>query len=353
MLAPLLDDGAGQIERAAIAVSTFSAQNFPDAIRNVLRALPRGMRSEVITDAVVAHDVRGWLDEAGLGFARLRIAPADWNYSLWMQDPLIVRVDGSASVSEAFDRYRDRDIALFLRKRAGWRAGEAPVHVDGGNVLVHGALTLVSVDVEADDDALTAFDPMRRVVRVGTAARCLQQTTRETDRPAPGWTETLNYLSTEGTRQPIFHLDHMIAPAGVDGDRPRFLVGCPRLGAEVIEHPLQDHSQPGAFDEIAKLLEASGAAVLRNPLPQGWVDRPERKFRRWFHLPVNNVLIHGDRVLLPSFANEYWPELEALDAANADLWQGLGFDTIPIPGMMALAEAMGGPRCMVKVTARG
>ena len=353
MLAPLLDDGSGRIERAAIAISTFSAGNFAGAIRNVLKTLPDEIRLEVVTDAAIAREVRGWLDEAGLGSARLRLTPEDWNFSLWMQDPLLVRVDGSVSVSEAFERYRDRDIALLLRDNAGWSAAEAPIHVDGGNVLVHGALTLVSADVEADDDALAAFDPMRRVVRVGTDARCLAETTRETDRPASGWTETLNYLSTEDTRQPIFHLDHMIAPAGFEGDRPRFLVGCPRLGAEAIGHPMWPHIQPDAFEEIARVLDAFGAVVVRNPQPLAWVDRPDRQFRRWFHLPVNNVLIHGDSVLLPCFTNEHWPELAALDAANADLWRGLGFEVMPIPGMMALAEAMGGPRCMVKVLARG
>ena len=352
MLPPLLDDGSGRIERAALAISTFSAENFGNAICNVLRALPNETWLDVVTDVAVARDVRGWLDEAGLGLARLRVAPGSWNYSLWMQDPLLVRVDGSVAVSEVFDRYRDRDIALFVREKAGWRAAESPIHIDGGNVLVHGALTLISADVESDDDALAAFDPMRRVVRVGTAAACLLEMTRETDRPAPGWTETLHYLSTRGTHQPIFHLDHMIAPAGFEGDRPRFLVGCPRLGAELIGHPLWDHSQPDAFDEIVAVLEASGAVVVRNPQPLAWVDRPDRKFRRWFHLPVNNMLIHGDRVLLPCFANDHWPELTRLDAANAELWRGLGFEVIPISGMMAFAEAMGGPRCMVKVTAR-
>ena len=305
MISALLDDGAGRIARAAIAVSQFSAQNFAEAIRSVLLHLPSEIELDVVVDASEESSVQGWLAETGrVGDVRFHRAPEGLNYSLWMQDPLLIRSDGSASISKAFDRYQDREIAELLRKSAGWQMTEPSIHIDGGNVVTHHGLTLISADTEASANALKAFDPMRSVVRIGTARPCIAESSRQTDRPLQGWTETLNYLSTEGTRQPIFHLDHMIAPAGTQAGKPRFLVGCPKLGAKAIGHPLWEHAQPDAFDEIAALLEALGAVVVRNPQPLAWVDRPERQFRRWFHLPVNNVLIHGDAVLLPCFINK-------------------------------------------------
>lgn len=349
----LLQDGAGKIAGAAITVSEFSADAFAPAIQNVLRALPDQVSLDVVTDAGTRERVESWLVDAGRqSGSTIYLAEHGLDYSLWIQDPLLLRQDGSASVSDAFERYRDKDIALFLRIGAGWPAAKASIQVDGGNVITHGHLVLVGLDAEADSAALEAFDPSRKVVRIGTAKPCSVETSRQTDRPLPGWTEVLDYLSAEGTHQPIFHIDHMIAPAGFVAGRPRFLVGCPRMGAQIIGHPLWPHAQPNAFDEIAGALHANGAFVLRVPQPLAWVDRPERNLRRWFYLPVNNVLIDGGSVLLPGFANEAWPELEALDNANVALWRDLGFDVVLIPEMMALAEAMGGPRCMVKVTAR-
>ena len=353
MISPLLDDGAGRIARAAVAVSAFSAQHFPQAIRQVLSAIPAEIELDIVFDAPVRPQLGQWLDDAGrTNTINLHQAPEGLNYSLWLQDPLLIRADGSASASDAFARYQDREIALFLRNTLGWPQCEPGIDVDGGNVITHGDLVLVSADVDADEDALSAFDPSRRLISLGTAQPCVPETTRQTDRPQPGWTETLHQLSLEDTRQPVFHLDHMIAPAGHSAGKPRFLVGCPRLGASMIGHPLWDHAQPDAFDEIAAMLEASGAEVIRNPQPLAWVARPDRQLRRWFHLPVHHVLIPADAVLLPCFANEHWPELRPLDAANADIWAQLGFQVIPVPDMMAFAEARGGPRCMVKVTAR-
>ncbi|MEM7213249.1 MAG: hypothetical protein AAF479_15410 [Pseudomonadota bacterium] len=319
----------------------------------MLYALPEGVRLEVLVGASVQEIVEGWLGETGrLQDSSLHPVPDNLNFSLWLQDPLLVRTDGSMSVSDAFERYDDLTTTRLLLDTLKQPEQQASIAVDGGNVLVHGGTVLVSADAGADAPSLSAFDPGRTVTAVGTVAPCAVERSRETDRPRPGWREILDYLSAETTHQPIFHLDHMIAPCGEEHGRPRFMVGSPRMGAKAARHPLWPHAQAEAFDEIARLLRGRGMAVVRNPQPLGWVDRPELSRRRWFYLPVNNVLIDGNDVLLPCFANDAWPEFEAVDAENIDLWQSLGFDVVPIPGLMALAEAMGGPRCMVKVLER-
>ena len=353
MTAPLLDDGSGKIAQAVLVLSEFSIQTFPEAIQNVLTALPSEARLIILTTETVCERVRAWLEQADRNHsAQLQLMSPELNASLWVQDPLLVRSDGAVSVSSAFDRYDDRDATRHLIDTMEWSESEAPVHVDGGNVLVHGDVVLISADAEAERSESSELDPSRTVLSIGTKATCATECTRSTECPETGWQETLDFQSAEGTHQPIFHLDHMIAPCGFDHDKPRFMVGCPRIGAKAAGHPLWAHAQAEAFDEIAQLLRGHGLAVVRNPQPLGWVDRPERTRRRWFYLPVNNVLIDGDWVLLPCFGNDAWPEFEAIDAENTRLWQDLGYCVVPIHGAMALAEAMGGPRCMVKVTER-
>ncbi|MEM9059266.1 MAG: hypothetical protein AAGD13_02285 [Pseudomonadota bacterium] len=353
MTAPLLDDCAGRIARAAVAISGFSADTFSQAIRNVLTALPEDAQLEVFAEFAAQDRLLEWLEQAGRPTrSTIHSTPDGLNFSLWLQDALLIRRDGTAEISPAFDRYDDLNLARHVVGALDLPVAEAAIPVDGGNVITHGRFAVLSADSGVEVEACRQFDPSRTVLPIGTSAPCASEETRATDRPMPGWRETLNYLSKASTHQPIFHLDHMIAAAGHNGGTPRFLVGCPRSGAETAEHPMWPHAQPEAFDEIAQVLRDHGADVIRNPQPLAWVDRPEQSYRRWFHLPVNNVLIDGSTVLLPCFANESWPELAAVDEANTALWQGLGFDVAPIPGMMQLAEAMGGPRCMVKVLER-
>ncbi len=349
----LLSDSDGRIAGGALAISGFSAREFGGAVQSVLRALPADAHFHVLTDPAASVQVRAWLDQYRTG-SRVEVheAPGDLEFSLWIQDPVLFREDGTAVLSPEFDRYDDRDAATMLTGAMDCIQAPSPVHVDGGNLIVHGDMVLISANAQATDAELAMLDPARRFVRVGTRLPCRAQQTRETGRPAKGWSEIVHALNVDGTRQPIFHLDHFIAPAGHVGGRPRFLVGCPRLGAKMIGHPEWPHAQAEAFDEIAVCLENQGAEVVRNPQPLVWVDRPDRHLRRWFHLPVNNVLIHGGTVLMPAFANAHWPELAGVDGANAEIWQACGLDVQPVPEVMALAEGMGGPRCMVKVTAR-
>lgn len=349
----LLTDGDGRIACAALAVSDFSVREFGGAIQSVLKALPADVRLHVLTDAKARAQVRAWLGRYRPDSqSDVHEITRDLDFSLWIQDPVLFGANGTAFLSACFDRYDDRDAAGQLAEAMGCPQVPSSVQVDGGNLIVHGDIVLISANAHANDADVAALDATRRFIAVGTRLACPVQQTRTTDRPAKGWTEIVHALSAEGTRQPIFHLDHFIAPAGHVGNRPRFLVGCPRLGAEATGHPDWPHAQAEAFDEIAACLENHGAEVVRNPQPLVWVDRPDKNLRRWFHLPVNNVLIHGDSVLMPAFTNGHWPELAAIDRANAEIWQACGFAVHPVPEMMALAEGMGGPRCMVKVTAR-
>ena len=319
----------------------------------MLDALPREVALDVLTDPAGSAQVRAWIDRCRPGSnTEVFEVAGELDFSLWLQDPVLFGEDGTALLSTRFDRYDDQEAARKLVEAMGAAHIPSPVPVDGGNLIVHNDTVLISANARASETELAALDDSRRFIRIGTRHPCDLQINRETDRPAAGWTEIVNSLSAEGTRQPIFHLDHFIAPAGHAGGRPRFLVGCPRFGARLAGHPLWPHAQTEAFDEIASLMEQSGLEVVRNPQPLVWVDRPDRCLRRWFHLPVNNVLIHGGTVLMPEFANAHWPELAAVDRANADIWHGCGFDVQPVADMMALAEGMGGPRCMVKVTAR-
>lgn len=240
---------------------------------------------------------------------------------------------------------------------------ETKHYFEGGNIIAAGNWLLIGADIVTQtscDPAKLArlIDPTRQPVVLSTKTPVEPEVTEPTDRPAPGWTHTLRWKLGQVSRQPMFHIDLFVAPAGTaDDGSPRFLVGCPRQAAEIIGHPLWPHAMADQFDEIATQLTDAGADVIRNPLPLIWKDHLENRHRTWFHLPVNNVLVEdlgpgGRTVWLPGFASPAWSELAEIDNQNAAIWSMLGYSVIRIPGMMPLAENLGSLRCMAKVIAR-
>lgn len=312
----------------------------------------------------VAGAVSGWVAKSGPGAqACLVEAPADLPFSLWTQDLFLAREDGRLNMPPHFDRYKDLDAARLLAQGAGHPTAETPIYFEGGNLIAAGELLLIGADLVTqnggDAEALAAqLDPSRVAVVLGTKEPLEAEVTEPSTRPAKDWTQTLRWKIAQGSAQPMFHLDLFVAPAGTLRDgTPRFLVGCPRRAARLLRHPERPHALSDQFDDIARALEATGAQVIRNPLPLIWKDQPDDRHRTWFHLPVNNVLLEdagreARSVWLPCFASKTWPELAVIDNENAAIWAMMGYSVTRIPWMMPLAENLGSLHCMAKVVAR-
>jgi hypothetical protein len=362
---PLLDAAQGRIARLVLAISSFGVEAFADSCQSVLTHLPRDVRIDILVSPRAKARVAEWVEAAGRTTdTHLVQAPEDLDFSLWMQDVFAVTAGTPHLLLPAtFSRYDDLAAVKHLAKELALPVTEKDLAFEGGNMLVCGDLLLIGANRLGpaplpSKDLAKQLDGDRRAVVLGCSDPLPSQQKAPFDLDGEQWTSIQHHLEREGRVQPLFHIDLFIAPAGTTpGGRPRFLVGCPRLGAKLLDHPILDHALAPAFDEIAGQLKAAGAEVIRNPLPLIWMDEPEKRHRTWFHLPANNVLVEDcgrgrSRVFLPCFAQDHWQELERIDAANAAIWEDLGFEVISIPDLLPLAENRGALHCMCKVIAR-
>ena len=304
--------------------------------------------------------VRQWTNGRS-GETRIHAAPETLSFSHWARDALIgVETDAGRAVllSDRFERMDDAEAGRLLADAAGLPVIRSERPLDGGNILTMGETILVGADLFDDVPDRFPDDTGRRLIALGTSRARTAEALVPSDLLPDGWQEVRRTGVGEGQHQPLFHIDLFVSPAGTASDgRPRWLVGCPRLGADVLGLPLLDHADADLFDAVAAHLAGSGAEVIRNPQPLFWSDRTDARVRTWHHLPVNNVLAEitasGDAtVWLPAFGERQWPELRRVDEANRDIWQSLGFEVIPVPGCLALAERRGALRCMCNVVAR-
>ncbi len=363
---PLLDSARGRIKRILMTVSSFGVEAFGACCENVLASLPADARVDILVSPDATGPVEAWIARAGRQRnTHIITAPEDLDFSLWVQDLFAIRAGAPRLIMpERFDRYSDFKAAEYLADAVGLPTERQHFQFEGGNMLACDDWLLIGGDsLEPSNVDVATFqaglDPHREAVVLA----CAESLPAEHTRPIAGhqhegWTETLYHCEFLGRRQPLFHIDLFVAPAGRNGDgQPQFLVGCPRMGADILGHELPGHALATAFDEIAIQLEAAGAAVLRNPMPLIWVDDIDKRHRTWFHLPVNNVLVEdcgpaGRHVMLPCFGQDHWAELRLVDDANRALWERLGFQVKPIHDLLALAENRGALHCMCQVIER-
>lgn len=329
-----------------------------------MAGLPSHAKLEILVSPDVLADVSEWLRASGPGAAAY-LSPSrdDMAFSLWTQDMFLAREDGLLLTPPQFDRYQDLEAATSLAKNAGLQTKAADFYFEGGNILATGDLLLIGVDTITHnggdiETVCSAMDATRTPLVVGTAGPIPPEQTQRTNRPEKGWNETVRWKVSDGSRQPLFHIDLFIAPAGQsDDNKPRFLVGCPRRGAQELGHPNWDHALADQLDEVARQISKAGAQVIRNPMPLIWKDQPDLKHRTWLHLPVNNVVLEdlgaeGRTVWLPCFGGGAWKELSRIDNTNAAIWAMLGYSVIRVPNLLTLAENLGALHCMAKVVAR-
>jgi hypothetical protein len=191
-----------------------------------------------------------------------------------------------------------------------------------------------------------------------------------------------------GTYQPVFHIDMFVTLAGRRGDRFTMLVGDPSM-ADSMLGTRSPYGLADAYDQIARTFAGAGMDVVRTPL----VHRPTRgrsfsvaelrrigegdaallqavaeltasgadddtavTVRSWHHVTWNNCLVEdsataGRHVYLPTYGAGA-PDLAALDAHMATLWEGLGFTVHRLADFGSFARRQGVVHCIKKYLRR-
>ena len=353
--------------------------------RDLLRQLPDGVELVVLTHDAAEATVREWLDEAGRGEATTLVNAPDYlNFSVWAEDGYLVIEDqetGATSFVEPayFRRRGDALVADYVASATDLGAFQAPLYLQGGNVLVGDDFFLVGIDYPTQTieegivtlgpgetvktllDRLyrTYLDHQRRAIFVGSTLPVPPEQQREVTIGGERWREVRYFGNEAPTRQPLFHIDMFVTLAGRAGDgRYRVLVGDPRMAAETLGTRLREHAMAQVFDNVARQLEKDGFSVTRNPLPLVYVDDPAERTRTWYFATSNNALVHtpagGKKtVLLPSYGHGPYAALAATDAQNRAIWERLGFEVRMLADFHPFASSLGAVHCIKKYLARG
>jgi hypothetical protein len=377
----------GAIARMLLTIPGYAAggEDNPYALvyRDLLAKLPAEIELVILTHDAAAATVGAWLGAAARGAHARVVATDDFlGFSVWAEDgyAVVTEEDGSAAFVEpaAFPRYGDALVAERVAAAVDMGLFQAPLHLQGGNVLIGDDFFFVGVDYPlltfaegiltappgtAEEEVIRAvyrryLDAERRFVPVGTTLPVPPAAMREFRLDGETWQEELYAGNAPGTRQPIFHIDMFVSLAGRAADgRYRVLVGDPREAARLTGEPLQPHAMAEAFDDIARGLAARGFDVGRAPLPLVYEDDPQARLRSWYFATSNNALVHapaGGRptVLLPTYGHGPFEALRETDRRHAEIWTGLGYDVVALADFHPFARNLGAAHCIKKYLAR-
>ena len=379
----LVASADGAIARMLLTIPSYAvggaANPYAVVYRDLLLKLPAAIELLIRTHDAVAADVGEGVEGAGRADRTTVVATDDFlNFSVWAEDGYVVIADedGAAAFVEpaAFPRYGDALVADRVADAAQMGIYQAPLHLQGGNVLVGDDFFLVGVDYPlltfaegilnappgGDQDALIRavyrryLDSSREFVPVGTTLPVPPAARRELRLDGETWEEELYAGNAPGTRQPIFHIDMFVSLAGRGEDgRYRLLVGDPREAARLTGEPLQAHAMAPVFDDVARGLTARGYDVGRSPLPLVHQDDPQQRVRSWYFATSNNALVHapaGERpvVLLPTYGHGPFEALRATDDRHAEIWTELGYEVVGLADFHPFASNLGAAHCIKK-----
>ena len=268
----------GAIARLLLTIPSYAvdggeANPYGAVYRDLIAKLPAPTELIILTHDAVADEVRGWLAAAGRTAAgRDTVVATDdfLGFSVWAEDAYVVIADGAGIGGEhafvepaAFPRYGDALVADQVSTAAQLGLFQAPLHLQGGNVLIGDDFFFIGIDyplltfeegiltapTQAGEDALLRevyrryLDAERTFVPVGTTLPVPSAARRQFVLDGVTWVEEVYAGNAPGTRQPIFHIDMFVSLAGRGDDgRYRVLVGDPREAARLTGEPLQPHA---------------------------------------------------------------------------------------------------------------
>jgi hypothetical protein len=388
----LVPTAQGAIARLLLTIPSYAVEGgdanpYAAVYRDLVAKLPRESALVILTHASVEREIASWLAAAGRSSAQAHdtvVATDDFlGFSVWAEDGYVVVADDAGAHAfvepAAFPRYADALVADQVSTPAQLGLFQAPLHFQGGNVLVGDDFFFVGIDyplltfeegiltapTQDGEDALLRevyrryLDAERTFVPVGTTLPVPAAARREFQLAGATWAEELYAGNEPGTRQPIFHIDMFVSLAGRGEDgRFRVLVGDPREAARLTGEPLQPHAMAPVFDDIARDLDRRGYAVTRSPLPLVYSDDEQARVRSWYFATSNNVLVHapdGARptVFIPTYAHGPFADtLAATERRHAEIWAGLGYDVVALGDFHPFAINLGAAHCIKKYLAR-
>lgn len=385
----LIETADGGIARMLLTIPAYAVVEpsgsrpnpYGAAYRDLLAKLPALTELVVLTHEAVQPAVADWLAASGRAETSKLVATDDFlGFSIWAEDGCVVILDGGRPAfvePAAFGRYGDALVADRVSEAAAMGLFQAPLYLQGGNVLIGDNFFFIGLDYPIrtfEEGILRApaggefevllkvyaryLDVEREFMPIGSTLPVPSGQRREFELDGQTWTESLYAGNAPGTRQPLFHIDMFISLAGRGEDgRYRLVVGDPREAARIVGTALQPHAMAEIYDDIARQLVEQGFEVHRNPLPLVYADDEERRLRRWYFATSNNALVHRPKdgrptVFLPTYGHGAFPELAATDAANEELWKGLGYDVVQLGDFHAFAVNLGAVHCIKKYLAR-
>jgi len=348
---------------------------------HILTTLPSTCRITLLTNQATQQLAQGWLSDLGL-LARSEIVAAEdtVNFSFWAQDAYCICKDMADDETyfvepASFTRLDDAYVADVVAEQSDLESTQIPLVYQGGNVLTGDDFWFIGADYplsslelglvvpkrgETDAEALarvygSLMERERELVFIGSTVPVPPQEERPFRLKGEMWREVLYKGNSEGTVQPIFHIDMFISLAGRDTQgKYRVLVGSPQMAADLLGEELPDGAMQDAFDNIARGLSRRGFTVIRNPLPLIYDDDDTEKVRVWYFASGNNVLCQDNpkKVWIPTYGHGDWAKLSKIDRENAKIWNSLGYGVKLLPNCHIFAAKLGAAHCITKCLAR-
>lgn len=383
-----LPDVGPAISRLAMVVheslfrTTEEAAAQKEAYANLIRKLPESLELVILIDADLKKDFTPWLakivPERQPNFV---IVPGnEINKSgAWIRDDFLCRYAGGKATHVELRSYKSGTFGEYLTTANQADFVKLKVALDGGDCLVtrerwiigvqavNTTITLFNetIDFDTARSKIAALDPrpltlagfrladlkskllwakieMQRALATPT----IQAESATTPPPRTGFIATAAKILSQLMNQSELiqgwaHIDLVVSVTGIKKDGQEVL-----LVASVV--PTPDGTDEYArlegekLDSLANHLANEGFHIIRTPTP--YVDK-------WlFH--YNNAIVQNEPniVWLPQFSDtkDTFPS----DAENVEIWKGLGFEVIPIPGWRPFLRKAGAIRCATKPLAR-
>ena len=358
--ARLVGDCGGPIAEIAMTIPLRIREMAGDlkaaALGNLARAWPQDVTLYLMTDDPAADAFKVWL--AGLGLTRPPIVIGAGDHAplqeseMWSQDPWLAAEGGGAPLLHHL-RHTDRPgrQALLFAAFREVAVAEPEIQLAGGNTLTGPDFRLLGA-LSVELTRRVGPHPMR-------AEEALARHQALDARPIHvfGFPLPARPGAPVELRQQPHHLDLVLSVTGLRQEgRPLLLLADPRSSTDP-----QGPRTPGwaeQLDASAARLEEAGFAVMRNPAPYVAHPRfsPNPNLRAYNNVQLENAPRRDlgrtrPLIWLPQFG-DLEPDLAPFDRANGDIWAGLGFEPMPVPGWSALVRAGGALRCASKVLSR-
>ncbi|MEP8939229.1 hypothetical protein ABKU80_13415 (plasmid) [Enterobacter mori] len=324
-----------------------------------------------------------WIEDAKVaGRVTIIEAPRNLKFTIWAEDAYAVaedKNDGEIYFVEpaSFNRGDDAQIADIVAKDTILERTQARLYFQGGNILIGDDHWFIGMDYPANSLRLgyikpqagedtseavkraynDALDHKRRMITIGSRLPVPTQMENVIEINGESWKETLYFGNSNGTTQPLFHIDMFITLAGrTNAGKPLVAVGDPRLAASILKENVLPHAMAEIFDDIADQFRTLEFEVFRTPLPLTYDDDNAKKERTWYFATSNNALVqctgNSKDIWIPTYGHRKWPELRKTDLENKAIWESKGFTVHELGDFHPFASNLGAAHCVKKYLSR-